>query len=187
MYTRRKNMRFSLSLFSTCCCKRGWRCSRLYIYIYICFFFLSFFFLSFLYVLRLFLFFFFLIVVIVVAATLFGRHAWMRCKMHLMAEETDRPFNAYVNSCFTVFRVLARLLVDKSYISCHSIMENERERERKGIESINFRKSRIETATIRTKSISVDTGNVCPFGFREKLNAFCKPLNLPSHDSFYPI
>lgn len=69
----------------------------IYIYIYICYFFLSFFFFPFLYLL---LFFF------------FGRcyccrryfvwntgHAWMRCKMHSMAEETDRPFNAYVNSC----------------------------------------------------------------------------------------
>lgn len=98
MCTRRKNMCFclSLSLFYLLLQATMTLFKAIYIYIFAIFF-LSFFFFPFLYLL---LFFF------------FGRcyccrryfvwntgHAWMRCKMHSMAEETDRPFNAYVNSC----------------------------------------------------------------------------------------
>lgn len=97
MCTRRKNMCFCLSLSFLLVAASDDDVVQGYIYIYIfAIFFLSFFFFPFLYLL---LFFF------------FGRcyccryfvwntgHAWMRCKMHSMAEETDRPFNAYVNSC----------------------------------------------------------------------------------------
>lgn len=97
MCTRRKNMCFCLSLSFLLVAASDDDVVQGYIYIYICYFF------SFILFLPFFVFtpFFF-----------FGRcyccrryfvwntgHAWMRCKMHSMAEETDRPFNAYVNSC----------------------------------------------------------------------------------------
>lgn len=74
------------------------------------------------------------------------RHAWMRCKMHLMAEETDRSFNAYVNSCFTVFRDCLSI----NHISLVMVLWRERDRHK----SIDFRlrRSRIETDTTGTRS-----------------------------------
>ena len=115
------------------------------------------------------------------------RHAWMRCKMHLMAEETDRSFNAYVNSCFTVFRDCLSI----NHISLVMVpwreREREKERERDRHKSIDFRlrRSRIETATTGTRSISVDTGK--RFSEKNWTLSLSILLNSPSYDSFYPI
>lgn len=97
MCTRRKNMCFCLSLSFLLVAASDDDVVQGYIYIYICYFF------SFILFLPFFVF---------TPVFFFGRcyccrryfvwntgHAWMRCKMHSMAEETDRPFNAYVNSC----------------------------------------------------------------------------------------
>lgn len=102
----------------------------------------------------------------------------MRCKMHLMAEETDRSFNAYVNSCFTVFRDCLSI----NHISLVMVPWRERDRHK----SIDFRlrRSRIETARTGTRSISVDTGK--RFSEKNWTLSLSILLNSP-YDSFYPI